>query len=1005
MVVGPAGKTLGQELVKGIAKKATGVYRAVKPALTPYTLPFGMGQERRIPFWQRVLSPKHAAAHNMYGDIGLHWRSTYPKGHPKMGQLRKAAYDKNNRLIFPKNNQVYDPLATDGVREWGGVFETRPLNAGDDMIFEMARNYEKYQHLAPAVGRSQRKFKRLIKKIGAPNYNIIIKKLGGKKVAEYDDLVKSLDDATKTQVKDFESDLNVWYQYFRRGLHDSYITGDFVAARLGKVYENVVKGEGVAVKLNLLKDGRYSIRVLDRKTGNILDDFLSATDDVERVFHDFYHKYGLRSPAYKKGTYIPESNSLYYKVFVPKNIDDIVNRNLTAKDVMENGMITVKTSVEAEEALQFIKENALEGKAFIWGEGFIPTEMTAVFRHEAFAKLIEKLATTKDIKKAIPSLFRESKIEFYRSIAKGAAKGLRGKPGIPGTVERPFSVHLFAKSGTQGKFLEELMGGAGAEIQHSAESMTQYLRSMSKWTELNKTVRMWRHRFGDAVFKNNPEFRQFMDDTLDQVMGVPSRSLQWLTEHLRPLGIDELSLQRKLRTLLEVQAALKIGANPLLPLVNATQLWINTSALLGHQWVGRGYSAYLKNEMIAGKRARSWVVDEGFTSKVVGGDIPKLIEGIGDLPPTTIMGNVNHYMLYPFKAVEMGHNRGISFIAALLKGSKQIGLKDKALTDFAHSIVNQTQFVYGAASQPWLFGSFFVKPMVQFKTYFIHQLDFMVNLGKLAQQGVMTKQWELTYPFMRLMSNYGMLGGITGMPAMGYFMERSKKLNELALKHPVAFRGLPSLTGADMSRRLDLNFPDPRGYWMNWFIGPTGSDIADLIKASPEIVKGRYGEMTERLLRGLSPAISSFRGSLRQDRSGNWLKLDSGGRTVAKYRNTAEAIAGAFGFRTTKVWEQERSSDVIRMYLTAYRTGRKFYTNKIVNDLNRGDYAGASRWFQEANTTPVPGAKNLFPSHFLKWTEVMKAYRSGQLEISQRGLSKNMRPAFESRGLVTIQGD
>ncbi len=675
-------------------------------------------------------------------------------------------------------------------------------------------------------------------------------------------------------------------------------------------------------------------------------------------------------PFYKKGKYVPESFGEYYKILTPRNLDELIKANkglgrgVTAKDIMSSGMEVRGSFGTYNLAKDFLDKNKLINRAVIWPESHISSKIEAAFTDPTFANWLTDIAHGK----VNPALIGEKVHSHIRNVISEAMRtGTMGKtPFAPGFLPK--------HNMTTGK------------IFHTPESIDHYARSMYRKMGLDEPAKFWGEQIRhNKVFTGNPEFASYAEDILNRTLGVPSPTLTWLADHLIPLGIDERKLRSLFTTSMQVQAMLKIGANPLLPLVNATQIFINTGSLLGFKYVGQGYEAVLTNRTIGGMTARAWIKHGGYTWKHVGDDVPKILAGLQNMSSPTVMSKVNNYSLRLFTMVEMNHNRGVSFVSALIKGEK-MGLIGKDLEKFAHGVVRTTQFPYGSASQPWIFGPISNIPL-QFKTYFVHQIDFLTQLTKQALVGARTGQPELAYPLLRAISAYGVLGGIGALPFNNYFMERSKKLNELALKHPVLFRGAPGLAGYDISRRLDLNFPDPSGHWLSFFIGPTLSDLTNLGRAWPEFTKGRYGEMMERAVRGFSPAISSIRGSLGRDSQGQY-KMDSSGRVVARYKSPGEAIAGMIGFRSTAVYKQERATDIIRMYEYAYRTSRKYYINKIAGALNQGDRVKANRLIQEANQTPIPGASNLWKSHFITDVDISRAIKRRGVEISDRGLSK-----------------
>ncbi len=133
--------------------------------------------------------------------------------------------------------------------------------------------------------------------------------------------------------------------------------------------------------------------------------------------------------------------------------------------------------------------------------------------------------------------------------------------------------------------------------------------------------------------------------------------------------------------------------------------------------------------------------------------------------------------------------------------------------------------------------------------------------------------------------------------------------------------------------------------------------------------------------------ISSIRGSWNRDATG-YFKADSSGRVVARYKSLGESIAGMFGFRSTQVYKQGRASDLIRMYEHAYRTSRKYYINKIAQLIERGDMVRAMQLLQQANATPIPGAQNIWKSHYITRGDLSGNLKNRRLQLTEKGISK-----------------
>lgn len=800
-----------------------------------------------------------------------------------------------------------------------------------------------------------------------------------------DDLARMLQDSVE-RINLKEGSLRVPFTGFAKKMEKRLGPDGFHHMVYGAGYRDISR-RNPAIAYKNTKEYQKFWGGLDDATRN---DVLKFEELYSGTMDDYFLKrgkdIGVLGKGIRPGSYVPEAMADRYNVFVLKNADEInkIGREVSVDDFMSKGMESRFATSDYASAKDFIASNGLHGKSVIFSEGFVPSGIHQAMKHKKVAEWMKEIS-----EKGSKALLDDPKTsEEIRSLILKEMGGGGKAAGL----------HTFSPNTMYWRGINKAKAG----FRVNADMLDNYTHTMIRKIEMEDSLKAFREAYKHPVYTNNPSLRQYTDDIFDRVFGRPPESLQWLSRHTRKVGIDEQHLTKFFSTMMQVEAALKIGLNPLLPLVNMTQVWMNTSALLGPQYVGRAYV------MAATKQGRQLIRDAGYTSAVAGRDMPKLLEGMSGLKTSSIMENINSVVLKPFSMVEMRHNRGISYLAGRIK-AESLGSRLKllpgetrlqAIDRYGKEVVTKTQFPYGTASQPWIFSSPFTRVAGQFKNYFINQMDFVEQLGRMAAKGAATGDIAATYPFLRLMGGYGIIGGLSSVPFMSYFEERSAELNKLAVKYPTLFRGVPGLAGIDISRRIDLQFPDSRGDWIRFLLGPTYGDVTKLAQAAPEMVKGQFGEKSMRFVRGLSPAASSFLG-IAKDSQG-YASVDSGGRVIARYKTPREAILKALGFRTTAGFKQEKARHAIRIITKRYRDSRSYYINKIAKAVNEGDFAEAERLRSYANKRKVAGTP--FLSHNITRSDINIAKDRMQQELSKKGMSEEKRKEILGYAYMSSEG-
>lgn len=732
---------------------------------------------------------------------------------------------------------------------------------------------------------------------------------------------------------------------------------------------------------------------------------------------------GMVFSSIPSNKFFPHAKANIYTIHLPGNFQKIISegRIMNADDIIKHGLHIdpVHGGFSSQrEAMKYLRDNNYLGRAIIFPDGYVPGKAKFAFKDRFVAEHLADRATTRTYGSmydtalidqvrnvAINTMKQGAKLEnrgqvldvmrakfgdtAFDTMVKylgGGVKGqdrlvraFKGEEWIAKTHKNIRSVHMTKRTGEMAK----------RNVQANYDDIEEYVNTTFRKVYMQPSIDYINALEKSPILANNADNARYIADLVDKVMGVPSSSYRWLRQVVSPM-LSKKQLDQGIRNTIQAQAALKIGLNPLMPLVNATQLWINTGAALGFQYPAK---AYKFGQTVLGKKL---IRKAGYTIKYEGADIAKLAEGLEGLGTVGIMDKINSYVLKPFQMAEVRHNRAYTYLAGFLHGKDIMKLKGfHALDEYAKSIVDLTQFSYGSASQPKVFGSLSRIPL-QFKSYFIKQLNFTDQLARLAIRGVRENRPELTYPFMRLMASYGVIGGVASTPFFSYFQERSARLNELALKYPIAFRGLPGLFGVDFTRRLSLAIPDNPDNFFTWAIGPAAGDVLKLAKAVPELMRGRSGKNVARFIRGLSPLAGSIL-SVDKDSKG-WKTVDSQGRTIARFGGGGEAILRVLGFRTTKAYNQEVKRDILRLYTEKLRSERSYFLNKLAQARLDKDTVTYRKLLAESREVLIGGVLKLG----ITSSDVKSTMESRNKQLSEKGISEEVRRQLQAHGNLPL---
>jgi len=670
--------------------------------------------------------------------------------------------------------------------------------------------------------------------------------------------------------------------------------------------------------------------------------------------------------------YVPSSISGSHIVITVKNAANLKGFKITPQDVMK-GIVARQTTSRYGEAAKWIREQGLAGKAVIVSQGHLPSTIQQAMKNQKVASYMSDLINNVKItmpvweenhlkRKIVDIMLNAGKPSKEGSLA--AIKLRLGEEKYANLFKRGLTknevIKLYRKSYGSVKETREPFASSALQrrlslaereadgFRYTPEMFSHYAHTMAKKLFLQKPVRHWNKLLNHPSVANTRGAKEYMEGVRNSVLGVPGKSIEVIAQYTRQIGLDEKALIKTLATVMQAQAALKIGVNPLLPLVNATQIWINTGALLGPQWITRAYKFGQTGE------GRKLIREAGFTWKVYGADIPKLYEGMQGMTGSAIMEKINNVVLFPFKATEMRHNRAYAYLAGFLKARKNGATIEEAKA-FGLQIVDITQFPYGSATQPFIMGDPLVKTGMQFKTYMLNQVFFINELARQALRGVTTGHPEEAYPFLRMMAGYMILGGSSSIPAMKYFEDRSALLNEWEMKYPLLARGLPSLVGGDISNRIGLEFPTT----IKDLLGPTYKDLWHGYRAAAELRRhGKFGEHGRRFVGGLSPGSKLIPGlRITRDKEG-WKSVDYRGNLIARFSSSAEARAAQFGFRSEQEYKQSKLYQLQKIYDNRLSLYRRHHVSEVVKLLlagRRSDAMAALRIANNPENGVVPG--------------------------------------------------
>jgi len=259
----------------------------------------------------------------------------------------------------------------------------------------------------------------------------------------------------------------------------------------------------------------------------------------------------------------------------------------------------------------------------------------------------------------------------------------------------------------------------------------------------------------------------------------------------------------------------KLG-NPMSALVNLTQTAINTYPVLGnHTFTG----IKLTTESMMNPHATYKGVRLDTLAKAMDVDLY--------IPKWAIDGyykgrKVSMFILSMFNTAEK-INRATAAFGGYAKGLDRGWSHEKSIEFAKKWAVDRTQFRYGIEALPAMFRNPFVRFLLQFKPYFLHEVNFITDL---VQPRSAVQRYD---PYWKELSRFLIVStaftGLLGIPAvemmdkfvfehwkkdpqtgLGFsFLDELKRLKpELGRFGDVPLRGIGSVLGLDLSQRIGL---------------------------------------------------------------------------------------------------------------------------------------------------------------------------------------------------------
>lgn len=543
-----------------------------------------------------------------------------------------------------------------------------------------------------------------------------------------------------------------------------------------------------------------------------------------------------------------------------------------------------------------------------------PQEATALSR-KGFWRLVNRLQREETVEldplsgeaMQVP-LGRERALEMMQGVARirrpvpspQAGFLMPRRQNLPGWLETPDALGFLIRGAE--RYIEMLP--ARRQISRLRERLAE--EGFPEDSRLAKQV----DAYIDAAVKGRP------DDVTNSVNSMLLEFAEKYNVPMKPAAVQRLS-----GTLTSLQSFAKLGFSPVSAIVNFTQTPLNVLPVLGMKWTMRGIHDYMQYAVKGrhknvidelGIRQQASKVEEARIADYVKANLPRHAREL----PGAVARSLVDTSLAMFRMAE-GANRGITALGEYAR-ARNAGLSHAAAIESARELITRTQFVYGVADAPAVLRPAWARAPLQFKTFMLKELEFMLNLKP--------NEHAVFWPVLTALAGSVGLPGVMLIDEIAELITKKSPLRELGISAREApgakgaleraiYGGLPAAVGVDITRNVGFSeYLSPTQLTWTNLLGPSGSDAARFI----QYIAANPGRDRQQALRslwaGLSPSMRRAIAVLapnwpqsRQEFEEKWKRGEfqmidpRTQQTVIEDLSLAEAISMLFGFTPNSV--------------------------------------------------------------------------------------------------------
>jgi len=523
---------------------------------------------------------------------------------------------------------------------------------------------------------------------------------------------------------------------------------------------------------------------------------------------------------------------------------------------------------------------------------------------------------------------------------------------------------------------------AGQEgLQSYASSAARYV-AMAPMREPLTQIQSYLH---ETMPKSS--LSKMWDVYTDRVEGRPGAWGEAFNRYMISKGFEPHAWERYMGFIRSTEATLKLGFSPISAIQNLFQIPINTMPVIGARWTMTGFKGALEN-LATGKynwlleelhiRDAATKMEEASAFQRAMWTAPRNISGV---PKYVWSDLVMPLALKMFSKTEYT-NRAITAIGAYERARYEGMAKPEAVKRALDAEV-RSQFVYGTADSSRLLGSPGAKTLLQFRSFWQKQWEFMLGLASKDTPGRFRGETNFTET-ARFLTGLGMAVGFVGIPGANFFdslvetissdkdgkngispmrwvKEKLEHKTHGAMIYNGLSRGLPGLTGLDFTqtagfsdwltpRRGDLNPAD--------FAGPPIQEalmLAKWVRANPGSEKDEaFHLMVDRL----SPMGRRAWDYWLSDAAKRGDLVDNQGRIVLKdvLKPGIDRAILLAGGTPIKVAEERKLYGDVQDKIRKITSLERGYAERIAKAMQGQDAGEVQKLATEAVKAGVPGA-------------------------------------------------